>query len=202
MARPRFPEPVERVLAAYNLLPGVGPKTALRYMYATLAWSNQDRAALATALLDLNKTLLVCRSCRTLSDRDPCVICADEKRDASLLCVVAEPQDLIAVESTGAYQGKYFVLGGTLSPLSGRRAEDLPLPHLLDQMTQRGAKEVILALDPDTEGEATTLYLTKLLKPHGAIVSRLGRGMPVGGDLEYADTLTLTDALNGRKTLS
>ncbi len=201
MPRPRFPEPVERLLVSLNRLPGVGPKTALRYMYATLAWSKQDRAGLATALLDLNKTLLACRDCRTLSDRDPCVICGDPKRDALTLCVVAEPQDLLAIESTGAFAGRYFVLGAVISPLEGTRPEDLPVRSLLDRAARDGIREVILAFDPDAEGEATTLYLTRILKPEVAIVSRLGRGIPVGGDLEYADSLTLTDALAGRRTL-
>lgn len=199
--RPKFPIPVEHLLASLNKLPGVGPKTALRYMYAILRWQNQDRASLASALLELNATLLTCSKCHTLSDVNPCAICADTKRDATTICVVAEPQDLLAIESTGMYSGRYYVLGTVISPLDGVRPEDLHTRPLLDRIPTEGIREIILAFDPDSEGETTTLYLTKLLKNQPVIISRLGRGIPVGGDLEYADTMTLTDALAGRKIL-
>ncbi len=199
--RPRFPEPVERLLTNMNRLPGVGPKTALRYMFAVLRWPAQDRSSLAAALQDLNRSLLECAECRTLSDRNPCVICADPKRDGALLCVVAEPQDLLAMESTGTYAGRYHVLGAVISPLDGVRPEDLHVRPLLDRLARAPLREVILAFDPDAEGEATLLYLTKLLKPIVPSVSRLGRGIPVGGDLEYADAVTLADALSGRRRL-
>ncbi len=197
--RPRFPAPVERLLASLNKLPGVGPKTALRYMYATLHWSKEDRAALAAALFELNETLLECATCRTLSNENPCAICADPKRDAETLCVVSEPQDLLALESAGSYNGRYFVLGSVISPLQGVQPEDLALRPLLDRIASGGIREVILAFDPDAEGETTMLYLTKILKPLVPTVTRLGRGIPVGGDLEYADSQTLKDALAGRR---
>lgn len=199
--RPRFPEPVERLLASLNRLPGVGPKTALRYMYATLRWDKQARADMAGALLDLNRTILECGRCRTLSDSDPCAICADPKRDRSKLAVVAEPHDLLALESTGSYDGLYFVLGEVISPLDGVKPEDMPARELMDRIAQDGVREVILALDPDAEGETTMLFLTKIVKPRVESVTRLGRGLPVGGDLEYADSLTLKDALSGRRRL-
>jgi len=199
--RPRFPEPVERLLASLNRLPGVGPKTALRHMYATLRWDRQARSDLAGALLDLNRTILECNRCRTLSDADPCGICSDPKRDHGVLCIVAEPQDLLALESTGSYDGMYFVLGSVISPLDGVKPEDIPAREILDRVAQDGIREVILALDPDAEGETTMLYLTKVLKPRVATITRLGRGLPVGGDLEYADSLTLRDALSGRRRL-
>jgi recombination protein RecR len=199
--RPKFPIPVEHLLASLNKLPGVGPKTALRYMYAILRWQNQDRAGLASALLELNATLLTCTKCHTLSDVNPCAICADTKRDMTTICIVAEPQDLLAIESTAMYNGRYYVLGAVISPLDGVRPEDLNTRPLLDRIGNEGIREIILAFDPDAEGETTTLFLTKLLKHQPVIVSRLGRGIPVGGDLEYADTLTLRDALSGRKIL-
>ena len=200
--RPRFPEPVERLLTSLNKLPGVGPKTALRYMYAVLRWNIQERSDLSTALLDINKTLLTCKNCRTLSDEDPCALCKDPKRDVATLCIIAEPQDLLAIESTGAYNGRYFVLGAVISPLDGVRPEHLDIRPLLDRLAREEIKEIILAFDPDAEGEATMLYLAKILNAQeGLHVSRLGRGIPVGGDLEYADSLTLKDALSGRKKM-
>lgn len=199
--RPKFPIPVEHLLASLNKLPGVGPKTALRYMYAILRWQNQNRAELATALHELNATLLTCSKCHTLSDANPCVICADTKRDQTTLCVIAEPQDLLAIESTGVYTGRYYVLGAVISPLNGVLPEDLPTRQLLDRIGNEGIREIILAFDPDAEGETTTLFLTKLLKQQPVTISRLGRGIPVGGDLEYADNVTLSDALAGRKIL-
>lgn len=201
MPRPRFPEPVERLLASLNALPGVGPKTALRYMYAVLRWKSNERGELAAALLELNKTLLTCTRCRTLSDENPCAICKDPRRDPRIVCVVAEPQDLLALESTGAYNGLFYVLGAVISPLEGIRPEDLEIRSLIDRILQEEIQEIILALDPDAEGETTTLYLTKVLKQYPVSITRLGRGIPVGGDLEYADALTLKDALSGRKIL-
>jgi recombination protein RecR len=199
--RPRFPAPLERLLVSLNRLPGVGPKTALRYLYGMLRWDAEERAALARSLLAVNESVLICDQCRTLSDRSPCGICADPKRRGDLLCVVAEPQDFLALESTGSYDGRYFVLGSVISPLRGVRPEDLPIQPLLDRVRRERVGEIILAFDPDAEGETTMLYLTKLLKPLGATVTRLGRGIPVGGDLEYADAVTLADALAGRRAL-
>ena len=198
---PRFPAPIERLCAALNKLPGVGPKTALRYLYAVLQWNAQERAALASALLDLNNSLLACARCRTLSDQNPCAICADQKRDPGIICIVAEPQDLLAIESSGIYHGLYYVLGAVISPLNGIGPEDLEMRPLLDRLTKETIREVILAFDPDAEGETTMLYLTTLLKSERLVVSRLGRGIPVGGDVEYADSVTLGNALTGRQRL-
>ncbi|TAL20204.1 recombination protein RecR [Patescibacteria group bacterium] len=201
MSRPRFPEPVERLLYSINKLPGVGPKTALRYVFALLRWTAQERTNMASALAELNRVILKCAECNTLSDKNPCAICADPKRDGKLLCVVAEPQDLLAIESTGSYGGRYYVLGSVISPLDGLRPDELALRPLLERVGGGKCREVILAFDPDAEGEATMLYLTKILKPLAPAVSRLGRGIPVGGDLEYADAVTLSDALSGRRML-
>lgn len=199
--RPRFPEPAERLLVSLNQLPGVGPKTALRYLYALLRCDKQKRGAMASALEDINRSILECGRCRTLSDTDPCAICADKKRDAGVICVVSEPQDLLALESTGSFTGQYYVLGAVISPLNGVKPEDMPLQPLLDRLIREPAEEIILALDPDAEGEVTMLYLTKILRPHTRRVTRLARGIPVGGDLEYADSVTLKDALVGRRQL-
>lgn len=198
MAAP-FPAPVQALLSAFRLLPGVGPKTALRYAFALLRASAQDRTAFAEALLALNKQRLVCGTCGHVSGEDPCVFCRNPARSNHTLCVVSEPQDVLAIEATGAFHGRYHVLGGVIRPLDGQRPEDLSIAALEKRIAANGVQEIILALDPDMDGETTMLYLRRLLEKYHLKVTRLARGLPVGSDLEYADETTLTDALNGRR---
>ena len=197
--RPSFPPAIENLLQSLRRLPGVGQRTALRYAFALLRAASHERADFADALTTLNRTRLVCSTCFHLAGKDPCTYCTDTERTARTLCVVAEPQDLLAIESTGAYKGRYHVLGGVIRPLDGLRPEDLTVNQLEERIRKEKPEEVILALDPDMDGETTLLYLRKRLAALPVRLTRLARGLPVGGDLEYADETTLSDALTGRR---
>ncbi|TAK04733.1 recombination protein RecR [Patescibacteria group bacterium] len=197
--RPSFPPAIENLLQSLRRLPGVGQKTALRYAFALLRAPAVDRAAFAQALTDLNRGRLVCSTCFHVAGNDPCMYCADPERSNRTICVVAEPQDLLAIEATGAYKGRYHVLGGVIRPLDGLRPEDLTVTQLEERIKKGKPEEVILALDPDMDGETTLLYLRKRLAALPVRLTRLARGLPVGGDLEYADETTLSDALTGRR---
>jgi recombination protein RecR len=198
----RYPEPLARLVEALQRLPGVGPKTAQRLAFWVLKRPVEEVRALSEALLAVKEGLGHCRVCFNVTDEDPCWICADPARDASLLCVVEEPNDLLAMERTGEYRGRYHVLLGALSPLDGIGPEDLKIRELLARLDAGGIREVILATNPNVEGEATALYLARLLRPLGVRVTRIARGLPVGGDLEYADQVTLSKALEGRREIA
>ena len=196
-----YPEPVARLIEALQQLPGIGPKTAQRLAFFMLKRPAQEVRELAESLVAVKERIVSCSTCFNVTDQDPCRICADPARDAALLCVVEEPNDLLAMERTGEYKGRYHVLLGALSPLEGIGPDDIKVRELLVRLEAGGTAEVILATNPNVEGEATALYLVKLLRPLGVRITRIARGLPVGGDLEYADQVTLTKALEGRREM-
>ncbi len=197
-----YPEPVARLIEALQRLPGIGPKTAQRLAFFLLKRPADEVSELADALGQLKVRILHCSSCFNVTEDDPCRICRDPARDARALCIVEEPNDLLALERTGEFRGRYHVLLGALSPLDGIGPEDLKVRELLLRLEEGGVEEVILATNPSVEGEATAIYLAKLLRPLVPRVTRIARGLPVGGDLEYADEVTLSKALEGRKEMS
>lgn len=190
-------EALQQLIEEFAALPGIGRKTAQRLALHILKQSREDVVQMARALVNVKDKIRYCSSCWNITEVDPCPVCSSAKRDRSVVCVVEEPNDVIAVEKTNEFRGLYHVLGGSLSPLDGIGPNDLKVRELLQRMNGE-VTEVILALNPNIEGEATTLYLTKLLKPLGVKVTRIARGIPVGGDLEFADEATLTRALEGR----
>ena len=196
-----FPDPVARLIEALQRLPGVGPKTAQRLTFFLLKRPADEVNELATALTELKTRIIHCTRCWNVTEEDPCRICRDPARDARSLCVVEEPNDLLALERTGEFKGRYHVLLGALSPLDGIGPEDIKVRELLDRLEAASVREVILATNPSVEGEATAIYLAKLLRPLGLRITRIARGLPVGGDLEYADEVTLSKALEGRKEM-
>ena len=197
-----YPEPVARLIDALQRLPGIGPKTAQRLTFFLLKRPADEVRELAESLVAVKDRIVYCQTCFNVTDEDPCRICADPARDARLLCIVEEPNDLMAMERTGEYRGRYHVLLGALSPLDGIGPDDLKVRELLVRIENGAVAEVILATNPNVEGEATALYLARLLRPLGMRVTRIARGLPVGGDLEYADQVTLSKALEGRREIS
>jgi len=196
-----YPEPVARLIDALQRLPGIGPKTAQRLTFYMLKRPHDEVRELAEALVAVKEKITYCRTCFNVTDEDPCRICGDPRRDPHLLCVVEEPNDLLAMERTGEYKGRYHVLLGALSPLDGIGPDDLKIRELLARLDGKETTEVILATNPNVEGEATALYLAKLLRPLAVRITRIARGLPVGGDLEYADQVTLSKALEGRREI-
>jgi recombination protein RecR len=197
--------PIARLVVELGKLPGVGEKTAARLAFHILRAPIEDAQALALAITDLRSKIRLCSSCWDFTEQDPCAICRDERRDGTLLCVVAHPQDVIAIERTGGYRGRYHVLHGVLSPLEGIGPEDLRIAELIQRCggvpSLEAVREVIVATNPSVEGETTAIYLAKLIRPLGLKVSRIATGVPMGGELEYADRLTLARALDGRREL-
>src|SRR5512136_1049146 len=194
-------DPIARLVKELARLPGIGEKTAQRLAFHVLDAGPAYAEALAAALVGAVRDVRFCSSCQTLTDRDPCTICTDPRRDPRLLCVVEGVPDLVAVERTHEYRGRYHVLHGALSPLDGVGPSDLKLRELLVRLETEPAEAVVIATNPDVEGEATALYLARLLKPLGVKVSRIAQGVPMGGDLEYADQVTLARAMAGRREL-
>jgi recombination protein RecR len=190
-------ESVEQLVEHFAQLPGIGRKTAHRLALYVLKMEREDVLALAQALINAKEKVRYCSICSNITEVDPCPICSNRQRDRSLICVVEEPNDVLAIERTHDYRGLYHVLGGALSPLDGIGPDDLRIRELLQRCTDE-TREVILAMNPNVEGEATTLYLSRLLKPLGVKVTRIARGLPVGSDLEFADEATLSRALEGR----
>jgi len=201
---PVLPEPVQNLIVAFERLPGIGPKTASRLAFYLLRASDEVALQLAQALNGLKTSTGMCRECFniTLAGQEICEICANDQRDRSLLCVVEEPLDVLALERTGGFLGRYHVLHGVLSPVEGIGPEDLKIRPLIERVRGGGVREVILATNPSMEGDATALYLRQQLLPLGVRITRLARGLPVGGDLEYADQNTLLRALAGRQELT
>jgi len=193
--------PIARLVAELAKLPGVGEKTAARLAFHILRAPAEDARALAQAIADLRTKIRLCSSCWDFTEQDPCGVCEDQRRDAALLCVVAHPQDVIAIERTGGYRGRYHVLHGVLSPLDGIGPDDLRIAELVKRCGDGRVREVIVATNPSVEGETTAIYLAKLLRPLGVRTSRIATGVPMGGELEYADRLTLARALDGRREL-
>lgn len=193
-------EALQQLIEEFSRLPGIGRKSAQRLALYLLKQSREDVVRMAKAMVNVKDRIHSCSVCCNITEHDPCAICASPKRDRKILCVVEEPNDVFALEKTNEYDGLYHVLGGALSPLDGIGPEELKIKELLVRISGEVA-EVILAMNPNVEGEATTIYLTRLLKPLGVRVSRIARGLPVGGDLEFADEATLTRALEGRISL-
>jgi len=193
--------PVMRLIDEFHKLPGIGPKTAQRLTYYLIRMPEEEARALAEAILAIKDSIILCSTCQNITDSDPCLICRNDKRDRSQICVVAEPLDILPLERTGGYKGLYHVLHGAISPADGIGPDDLKVKELLDRLKDGEVSEVILATNPNLEGEATAMYLHRLIGPLGVRVTRLARGLPFGADLEYADDVTLTRALENRQEI-
>ncbi len=193
--------PIARLVCELGKLPGVGEKTAARLAFHILRAPEAEAVALASAITELRAKIRLCGLCWDFTEDDPCAICRDQRRDASLLCVVAHPQDVLAIERTGGYRGRYHVLHGVLSPLEGIGPDDLRVAELVRRCGDGEIREVIVATNPSVEGETTAIYLAKLIRPLGVRTSRIATGVPMGGELEYADRLTLARAIDGRRDL-
>ncbi len=189
---------IEKLIEEFSKFPGIGKKTAQRMAFFVLKQRKEEAESLAQAVLDVKEKVRYCSVCFNITEDDPCSICKDEKRDKSIICVVEEANDVAALEKTNQFKGLYHVLGGALSPLEGVGPDDLKVKELLVRLKDGKVKEVIIATNPSAEGEATAVYLSKLIKPLGVKVTRIARGLPAGGDLEYADQTTLANALEGR----
>ena len=197
-----FPPALERLVEQFNKLPGIGSKTAQRLAFFVLSLPEEDAAAFAQAILDAKSSIACCPICQNLTDGDgPCAICRSPKRDAATVCVVADPKDVIAMERSREYGGLYHVLHGVISPMNHVGPDDLHIKSLVERVGSGGVQEVIMATNPDTEGEATAMYLSRLLKPFSVKVTRLAYGIPVGSHLEFADDATLMRALEGRREM-
>lgn len=194
-----FAEPIANLIKEFSKLPGIGPKSAQRLVYYLLRNPNEEAKALAEAILELKEKIRLCSICFNITDCDPCVICQDKERDHSKICVVEKPSDVLPLERTGKYQGMYHVLHGAINPSQGIVPEQLRINELLSRLQDGSVSEVILATNPNMEGETTALYLYRILEPLGINITRLARGLPFGGELEYADDVTLAQALESRR---
>lgn len=193
--------PLARLIDELSKLPGIGPKTAQRLSYHILRGSLADADALATAVRAVKTDLRYCGVCFNIAETDPCAVCAADDRDHAVICVVEEPLDVLAIERTGQFRGVYHVLHGAISPVNGVRPDDLKIAALALRVRAGGVSELILATNPNLEGEATSMYVAQLLSGSGVLVTRLARGLPMGGDLEYADEITVSRALEGRRAI-
>lgn len=196
-----YPNAMERLTEQFAKLPGIGGKTAQRLAFFVLSQSEEDALAFANAIVDAKKTVKTCPVCQNLTDAELCPICADVRRDQGVICVVAEPKDVVAMERAREYHGVYHVLHGVISPLNHMGPNDIRIRELLTRISSGEVKEVIMATNPDTEGEATAMYISRLLRPMEIKVTRLAYGIPVGSQLEYADEVTLLRALEGRREI-
>ena len=196
-----FPAPLEKLVEQFARLPGVGSKSAQRLAFHVLTLPMEQAQAFADAIVDAKRSVTLCPVCRNLTAGGLCPICSSPKRDEGTICVVADPRDVVAIERSREYNGRYHVLHGVLSPMNHVGPDDLEIKPLVDRVAAGGVQEVIMSTNPDTEGEATALYLARLLKPFGVKVTRLAYGIPVGGHLEFADDATLMRALEGRREL-
>jgi len=196
-----FADAVQQVIDELGRLPGVGPKSAQRLAFHLLKLPVEDTTRLTDVITEMKSRIRFCERCFNISEEQLCLICSDQRRDGTVLCVVEEARDIVAVERTGEFQGRYHVLGGAISPIDGVGPDQLRVTELLGRLEPESVAEVILATNPNIEGEATAMYLARLLGPLGIVVTRIASGLPVGGDLEYADELTLGRALEGRRRL-
>lgn len=196
-----FTRPLARLIEEFQKFPGVGPKSAQRMAFHVLNLSQEEAQGLAASIIDAKDKVKHCSLCSHLSAEDPCEICSDERRDRQTICVVSDPRDVIALERTREYRGLYHVLRGLISPLEGKGPDQLSIKDLLMRLQDGEAKEIILAINPTIEGDATVLYLTRLIKPSGVKLSRIAFGLPMGADLEYADDMTLSKSLEGRREI-
>jgi recombination protein RecR len=194
-------KPIDQLIEALTKLPGIGRKTASRLAFHILRSNLTEAQELARAILDVKEKIHLCSICFNLTDEDPCRICRNENRNREILCVVEGPNDLIAIENTGTFTGRYHVLHGTISPLEGVGPDDIKIKELMGRLQTKEVEEVILATNPTVEGGATALYLTELIKPLGMKVTRIAYGIPMGGEIEYSDGMTLSKALEGRREI-
>ena len=196
-----IPPSVTRLIDEFNRLPGIGPKSASRLTYYLLRMPDEQAKSLAGALSELKEKTVVCQTCFNIAEHSPCVICADEARDRGTICVVEEPLDVLAIERTHEFKGLYHVLNGAINPIEGVLPEDLKIAELVQRLSKGGVGEVILATNPNLEGESTAAYVQRQIAGKTARITRLARGLPMGGDLEYADEVTLTRAIEGRREM-
>ncbi|SET02072.1 DNA replication and repair protein RecR [Natronincola peptidivorans] len=196
-----YSAPIARLIDEFTKLPGIGRKTAQRLAFHVIGMPHEEVSVLAETIIEAKKSVKYCSICTNLTDRETCNICNDKKRDMTVICVVEDPRDVVAMEKTKEFHGYYHVLHGVISPLEGIGPEEIRIKELLTRLAENEVKEVILATNPNIEGEATAMYIAKLLKPLGIKVSRIAYGIPVGGDLEYADEITLSKAMEGRREL-
>ncbi|WP_425446851.1 recombination mediator RecR [Dethiothermospora halolimnae] len=196
-----FAVPVAKLIEEFAKLPGIGKKTAQRLAFHILDLNTEEANSLAKSIVEAKKNIKYCSICSNLTDRDPCPICSSKKRDKSVICVVEDPRDIVAMERTREFNGLYHVLHGSISPMDDIGPEDIKIKELLQRINKEEIKEVIIATNPTIEGEATAMYISKLLKPMGIKITRIAHGIPVGGDLEYADEVTLSKALEGRREI-
>jgi recombination protein RecR len=196
-----YPEPISKLIDSFMKLPGIGPKTAVRLAFFVLTMKEDTVLDFAKALVNAKRNVSYCSQCGHITDRDPCYICEDNRRDRSTICVVQEPKDVIAMEKMKEYNGLYHVLHGAISPMDGIGPEDIKIAELIKRLQDNTVQEVILATNPNIEGEATAMYISRLIKPTGIKITRIAHGLPVGGDLEYADEVTLSKALEGRREI-
>lgn len=196
------PDPIARLIEAFHRLPGIGPKSAQRLAYHILRVPEQEARALIAAISDVKERVVLCSQCMNITEANPCSYCTDPRRDPSVICVVEQPLDILALERAGGFKGRFHVLHGVLNPMDGVGPEDLRLRELLARLQDSEVKEIIMATNPSLEGEATAMYVHRLVSPLGVRVTRLARGLPSGADLEYTDDVTLSRALEGRQEIS
>lgn len=196
-----YPEPISKLIDSFMKLPGIGPKTASRLAFFVLTMEEDTVLTFAKSLVDAKRDLTYCSVCGHITDVDPCHICQDQQRDRTTVCVVQDPKDVIAMEKMRDYNGLYHVLHGAISPMDGIGPEDINVPTLIKRLQNAEIEELILATNPTIEGEATAMYISRLVKPSGIKTTRIAHGLPVGGDLEYADEVTLSKAIEGRREL-
>jgi recombination protein RecR len=196
-----YSKPLARLVAELEKLPGIGPKSAQRLAFYLMRLPAEEARLLANAIVQVKEQMRTCSVCFNFTDQELCEICSSARRDRTLLCVVADPRDLIAIERTNEFRGLYHVLGGVISPLEGKGPDQLRMRELVERVDRDGVKEVILATNPQVEGETTALYVNRLLKPFGVRVCKIAFGLPMGGDLDYADPATLIQALDGRRPM-
>ncbi|MBR5518802.1 MAG: recombination protein RecR [Clostridia bacterium] len=196
-----FVPPLEILVEQFAKLPGIGKKTATRLAFHVLNSSKEDAQAFAKAIINAKEQVKLCKICQNITDAQTCALCESPKRDNSVICVTESPKDVISIEKTNEYHGLYHVLHGAISPMDNIGPNDIKIPELLERLKDDTVKEVIMATNPTIEGEATAMYIAKLIKPFGIKVTRIAHGIPVGGDLEYADEITLTRAMEGRREM-
>ncbi|MBR0427837.1 MAG: recombination protein RecR [Clostridia bacterium] len=192
---------IEKLIESFERLPSIGHKTAARLAFHVLDWNEEETNAFISSIVTAKKNLKYCSKCFNITDNDPCPICSNPRRDQSVICVVEDVRDVAAMERTHEYKGVYHVLHGSISPMNGVGPDDIKIKELLSRLMEGNVKEVILATNPRVEGEATAMYISKLIKPMGINATRIAHGIPVGGDLEYTDEITLTKALEGRREI-
>jgi recombination protein RecR len=194
----KYPKAIQNLIETFSKLPGVGPKTAERYIFYLLKQDAEELQKFAQSIAELKEKITICQNCLAVADENPCYICSDKKRDKTIICVVSNTRDMLAIEAIKQYNGIYHILGGSLDSISGIGPDKLNIKQLLEKIKKSNVKEIILGLNPNFSGEATAIYLTKIIKPLKIKVSRLAKGLPMGSDLEYADEITLSNSLKFR----